>query len=422
MIRSQSKLSVVTLSLIAVLALTWGAFAQKTTVTILSDTRPAYIEWAEALKERFEAENPDIEIEFIPLQGDPLQRMQVLLAAGMPLDIGWSDPMYVAALARMGVLEDLAPYVAESPQYEDFYPSSLNLFKMGDSLYGLPIELQIAGIFYNMDMMFEAGLPLPDEGWTYDDLRDSALRLLKRDEAGNAVRHGFKIPTGRNWLTVVWAFGGEFVDDWVFPSEFIGNSSEVAAALNYLHDLVRSEAVQDQQRHAAQHVSTVAFPGQQVGMILSNTLAIASLQNITEFDWDVAPLPYGPAGRVGFINSRGWVMFNSAQNKEATWKVLKYFTSPEALELFVEITTMVPPSRDVLINNWLPATAQPANRVVLLHDVETARSPWPLDAAVFNVIQEAVDAVIWGMTPTGTALQQMEELVPPRLAEVYGSQ
>ena len=84
MSRRKSGLSLVSFSVVLLCALAWGAAAQKTTVTILSDIRPAYIEWAEQLKERFEAENPDIEIEFIPMQGDPLERMQVLLAAGVP--------------------------------------------------------------------------------------------------------------------------------------------------------------------------------------------------------------------------------------------------------------------------------------------------------------------------------------------------
>ena len=70
MSRRKSGLSLVSFSVILLCALAWGAAAQKTTVTILSDIRPAYIEWA-ALKERFEAENPDIEIEFIPMQRSP---------------------------------------------------------------------------------------------------------------------------------------------------------------------------------------------------------------------------------------------------------------------------------------------------------------------------------------------------------------
>lgn len=180
--------------------------------------------------------------------------------------------------------------------------------------------------------------------------------------------------------------------------------------------------MQDRERHLAQHVSNVAFPGEHVGMILSNTLSIASLQNIQNFKWDVAPLPHGPEGRVGFVNARGWLMFNTAQHKEATWKVLEYFTSPEALELFVEVTSMVPPSRQMLVEYWLPSTPVPANRAVLLEGVETARSPWPLDNSIFSIIQAEADKAIWGEVSAGTALQQMEERIVPALEEVYGEE
>ena len=78
-------------------------------------------------------------------------------------------------------------------------------------------------------------------------------------------------------------------------------------------------------------------------------------------------------------------MFNSSQNKEATWQVLQYFTSPEALDLFVEITGMVPPHREVLVERWLPSTTMPENRHVYVPDGPLA---WPLDNSVFSVIQQ----------------------------------
>lgn len=90
------------------------------------------------------------------------------------------------------------------------------------------------------------------------------------------------------------------------------------------------------------------------------------------------------------------------------------------MDLFVEITGMVPPHREVLVERWLPSTTMPENRYVFLYGIETARSPWPLDTSVFNVIQQVADAVTWGVSPANTALEQLEEMILPRLRDVYG--
>ncbi len=394
------------------------AVSAQTTVTVVGDSAyAANFAWTQQVAKLFEAANPDIKIEVVKISYN-LARLQVLLAGGVPVDISVSPPDWIDPLARSGVLEDLTPYLQRDNQYfQDWYPVSWKDYHWRQGTYGIPFELQMIGIFYNIDAFGATGVALPPNSWTYDDLRETARKLTVRDANNVITRHGFKFPTSRNWLPAVWAYGGDFFDDWNNPTRFTGNTPAVAAALNYWNDLVRLKAIQDRKTHAAQSI-TVAFPGQRIAMGLTNTIAMSNFSRITDFAWDVAPMPRGPAGHVPYLASRGWVMFHNSANKEAAWRVLKFLASPEAHRLFVEATGVIPPSRASITKDWLPKVQVPKNKQAFFQNIENARAPWPVPDSVFSIIQKEADAAIWGDKPARSALETMAELVPVALKEL----
>lgn len=58
------------------------------------------------------------------------------------------------------------------------YPSEFD-----GHFYGIPMEPGIYGIFINKDLMDAAGLPLPTEGWTWDDYKDYAVAMTSGEGA-----------------------------------------------------------------------------------------------------------------------------------------------------------------------------------------------------------------------------------------------
>lgn len=381
------------------------AFANTIHLTMLAEERDSHLAWQQEMIALYQAANPHVEIELVSAAG------------GVPLDIGWMDPWVVVSFAREGLLEDLAPYIAREPQqFQDWYPALWDLYRFDEGIYALPQDIQIAGIFYNVDAYERAGLPLPSEYWTYEDLSENARRMTVRDGGGDIIRHGFKIPTGRNWVPNVWAYGGDFVDSWTQPTRFTGNTPETAAALEYWHSLVQFDAVQDAQTHAAQGVIP-AFMSNSIAMGLTNTIVFGDFNQITDFAWDVAPLPNGPQGRAPFINAIGWFMFSTSPHKDVAWDVLRFFTTQEALRRRVEIIGNVSPSMGVVQTAWLPSLEMPANRHLLLTDMHLAKSPWPLHSDFWNPINRESLDVIWGRKPARSALETMEAQVNAIIAE-----
>ena len=60
-----------------------------------------------------------------------------------------------------------------------YAPSLLEGFTVKDSLYGLPNGTQTMVIYYNKQMFDEAGLEYPQDGWTWDQFRETAEKLTK---------------------------------------------------------------------------------------------------------------------------------------------------------------------------------------------------------------------------------------------------
>ena len=65
-------------------------------VTMIAETRETHLQWQEEMKAKFEAEHPNVTIELVSTAGTGLtQKMQAMLAAGLPLEIGYMDPWLI---------------------------------------------------------------------------------------------------------------------------------------------------------------------------------------------------------------------------------------------------------------------------------------------------------------------------------------
>jgi len=398
------------LSMVLVLAMTSLGIAAQVKVVMLAEYRPAYLEWQEQMVAEFEQANPHIDIELVPTTGSTVaQKMQVMLAGNTPIDIGFMDPYLILDWARLGIIEDLTPYVQQNAsQFQDFYPAVFDMFRLDQGLYALPFDFQLGAVFYNVDQYYNAGLAQPKPGWTYEDLMRNAKRLTMKNSEGTVTRYGYRIPSNRNWAPVIWAFGGDLVDDWNDPQAFIGDSTPVVRALEWLAEMVSSEAAPNKALNNSFPLAG-GFANQTLAMVQSNSVSMDTFSSIDAFTWDVAPLPEGPGGKGNYVNAIGWFMFSSSKVKAETWEVLKFFSSRETLQKRVEMTGVVPPSARVIQTAWLPSRTMPVSRASLLTGIEQARSPYTLTRDLWTVLETHTLQAIWGETAISAALANMSD-------------
>ena len=148
---------------------------------------------------------------------DTLNQLLIQAGGGNPPDIAKIKTEWLPQFLAMGVLADLTEYIPEE-MAKDFYEGSLDSYKYEGGLYALPYFSQGYAVFYNKDLLAQAGITeLPK---TFDEMIEDAYKIsaLGSDADGNTI-YGIAIPgsgtqnaEGYNIFPWLWANGGDFKD------------------------------------------------------------------------------------------------------------------------------------------------------------------------------------------------------------------
>ena len=59
---------------------------------------------------------------------------------------------------------------------------------------------------------------------------------------------------------------------------------------------------------------------------------IQQLRKAKDFEWDLAPLPKGPKGRVARVTAQGYTIWSGTKHLEESWELVKFLTGEEVLK------------------------------------------------------------------------------------------
>ncbi len=283
------------------------------------------------LEREFNSAHGDVKLRV--MWGDTLAKLPLLVAAGKMPDL-WETANFNAA-GKEDLLVDLSPYLKRDWNEmggDDFYPSLLDGCRNGGRLNLVPRWYNLPILTYRPSAFREAGVSPPDETWTWDDFCEAGRRLAKRGADGKIVRWGCDINSvwWEEWFTCVRQGGGEFFD--VSGKRVTLDTPEAVAGLDHWVRKFREGWAP-----GLLEVSDASFLGGRAAMsVCTNVMAWKSLRETEGLDWDIAPLPAGPAGRVtGEMAIAGIGISRDCRNREAAWTVLKFLLSREAIAEYV---------------------------------------------------------------------------------------
>ena len=188
---------------------------------------------------------------------------------------------------------DIEPYYS---RIVDYYNTP------DDGLWCLPWSYATEALYYNKQHFAEAGLSIPNVNWTWEDFRDVALNLTKdADSDGEPESWGAEFRL-HNLDYVLRSFGGGFhMGEDENPEETrTGNLT----ALQFVADLVLKDRVHPYPRLGWND----GFALGKVSMAFLPEWATARLNAVEGLDYDVAPIPQGPAGSVTSFAANGVAM------------------------------------------------------------------------------------------------------------------
>lgn len=313
----------------------------------------ARVKAMDQLIRNFEKAYPDITVKQVTFPYPDYQtRLVAANMAGkgpdvMQLFYGWLDKFIAGNL-----LQPLRQEVFPQDQIESAFFPIVAAMKRNGKYYGLPTAVRSLALFYNKKLFQENGLDPNHPPQTLDALVAAGKAIARFDDAGNILVEGMTLDiTGQDhhwWREVlIRQFAGvPYTDNY---TKVAYDSPEGIKALAFYTDLERKYKIG---KNGFMDEGQAAFRAGKAGMKIDGTFRISSFNDIEDFAWDVTELPANTNGERSnyssyFANGIGRKV--TGEKLKAAEQFLAYLTSPEAMNIWLDVVGELPAKRDVAL-------------------------------------------------------------------------
>jgi multiple sugar transport system substrate-binding protein len=268
------------------------------------------------------AESYQLKIQSIP--SDYYTKIQTMIASKQAPDLMWLSQEYIPMYAKLGALMDITDKASKDPNVnlDNYFSGPLETAKYQNKLYGLPWISQPVVMYYNEDMFKAAGVSLPDGNWTWEDFRDAAKKLTKKDSTGKTVQWGTVIDGWPPVQTWIWSYGGETVDK---DGNIKINSAESVKGLTVLNNILRDN-VSPTKEEAQNMGDADLFKTGKVAMFFGGAGDDLEKQVGNKFKVGMAEIPHGDQ-KVTFSWIASTVISSNTKQPDAAYQALVDLTN-----------------------------------------------------------------------------------------------
>lgn len=302
----------------------------------------------------FEAANPDITVNHQTFPyADYQTRVVAANVAGQGPDVvqlfyGWVDNFIAGQL-----IQPLDPAVFPTAEIESEFFPIVSAMERDGQYWGLPTAVRSLALFYNKKIFEEAGLDPENPPETLDELLAAAKATVQRDGGGNVTRVGIAMGMAgqdHQWWRegLIRQFGGQpYSDD---GTQVTYNDEAGLAATTWQANLYKGEEPVTQIGFMDE--PQAAFRAGMAAMTIDGTFRLGAFSSITDFEWGVAELPANADGMRSnyasyFANAIG--ARAEGEELEAAQKFLAYISSPEAMEIWLDVVGELPARQEVAL-------------------------------------------------------------------------
>lgn len=311
----------------------------------------------------FEAENPDIKIEFMHIPQNYFQKIHLLFASNTPPDVLFINNHYLPVYANAGLLE---PMSAD----DNFYRKALSALSWENKLYAVPRDVSNLVVFYNKDLFRKKGVPFPDSDWTMNDFLIVAQKLTGDGVFGVSFEEDTLF-----YLPYLMSEGGGISSDDL--SRLIVEDEKSQKALNFYADLRKKYHVAPLREESASATMAQMFLQEKLAMHISGRWLVPKYREEAKFDWNIVEFPRGEVGSIVPMDASGWAISSSSEHKDSAKKLVAYLSSKESIQKMTQSGLIVPARRDVAESVYFLDGKKPASSRVFLNVIETSK-PTPV--------------------------------------------
>lgn len=290
----------------------------------------------------FTAAHPDITIEREVVTDQQMrQTANVALASGTGPDVVYyaPGPGYAGVLADAGAIIPLDNLAEQYGWNERVAAAALEQAKIDGVLYGLPLEIDLIGMYANRTLLDQEGWEIPE---TIDELVDFCgeareagyIPLAFSNNPGWSAFHQFTF-TSNNMI------GPEAMHDLLFAHEGRWDTPEQIAAIEAFFVRLRDAGcfADDVNALTYDDGNSLFFTGQALLHPTGSWLLSDVEANMPDYEVEFVPFPALAGGQGRFWNSglgSNWVVSSQSAHQEEAGQFLDFLISPEAATIWAE--------------------------------------------------------------------------------------
>lgn len=305
-------------------------------------TDPAQSDAADAIYKAYEEAHPNVKITREAVASDQMrQTVNTAIASGTGPDIIFYDagPGYAGVLANAGLVTPLDDYAAQYGWVDKIAAQSLEATSLNGQLYGLPLQVDLIGMYYNKTLLDQEGWQVPT---TVEELKTFCAAAKDKgytpiafsDNPGWQAFHQFS-------MTANDMIGPDAMRALLTQNQGSWNTPEIVKAIQtYFVDLMDAGCyTSDVNALTYEDGSSLFYSGMSPLNTTGSWLISGIQQNMPDYEVGFAPFPSidGAAGQY-WISGVGSAYYISAQSEhqDEAAALLDYFFSPDVVKQWVE--------------------------------------------------------------------------------------
>lgn len=292
-----------------------------------------------AIKAAFEAENPDVTIEWVDLASQDYNiKASTMLSGGDTTDLYCVKELSdMQNWAKEGLIVPMNDRIeAEGYDMTKYAGMDACYVSMADGKqYALPFRADYWVMFYNKDLFDKAGVAYPTNDWTWDEYAAIAREVAQKTGAYGTHYHTW-LSAVANWSVcdgVNTLADGDY-DDLAYFYELCQALEDEGVCMTY-----------DELKASGMHYSG-AFAQGNVAMMPMGYWYVSTLigyikDGTASMNWGIAAVPHqeGVAAGSSFGSPTGIAISAASQNQDAAWKFASWMCSEAGAKAIAETGT-----------------------------------------------------------------------------------
>lgn len=311
----------------------------ETTLRVLYSNAYVNKDSMEKLVRQFEEQNKDIGIKLDVVKNytEMTQLMLRTSLTGDAPDVGFQGLSFVRLFAERSLAVPLEGFIAQESDWKQrgYTQSVINMAKKGDETFGIPYQLSVPIVYFNVDLVRKAGGDPNSLPTTWQGIADLAKKI---DAPSGGIFFDYTPTANWTFIALVQSQGGQMMT----PDEkqLAFNGAEGLEAFKILKEIGRS-GMHDMTRDQAKQ----AFAGGSLGIFVTSSadITLYAKQAAGQFELRVVPFPSTQPG--GVLPAGGnaiMIHTKDPEKQKAAWNFIKFFTGPDAQTVMAKSTAYIP--------------------------------------------------------------------------------